>query len=214
MISSLLTLISSLLTLVGEGPPLPTLTLVRLHSSPPCWGWGRYTGDSTVTLLGPRHLASPNCGVEGEPADPATCQLTHPRLHSSPCAPTWASVVRGDGACAVKPSSPAQQPAVLAAEFTALYDRCLASGLKARVVLNYTAGCQTFTVSCSFPVPAETSAAAGRRRRCHRRRRRHGRAATAAPADPARASPSTAPLPVVATSRPAKPRPTTPVQSP
>jgi hypothetical protein len=213
---ALLTFVSPLLTFVGEGPPLPTLTLDRLHSSPPprTGVGGGIQATEQSPCWAPRHLASPTCGGAGEPADPATCQLTHPRLHSSPCAPTWASVVRGDGACAVKSSSPAQQPAVLAAEFTALYDRCLASGLKARVVLNYAAGRQTFTVSCSFPVPAETSAAAGRRHCRHRRHRRRGRAATAAPADPARASPSTAPLPVVAMPRPATPRPTTPVQSP
>ncbi len=60
-------------------------------------------------------------------------------------------MVRGDGACALKSSSPAQQPAVIAAEFTALYDRCLGSGLKACVVFNHAAGRQMLTVSCSFP---------------------------------------------------------------
>ncbi len=109
----------------------------------------------------------------------------------------------------MKSSSPAQQPAIIAAEFTALYDRCLASSLKAHVVFNHTAGCQMLTVSCSFPVPAETSTTAGRRPRRHRRRRRRGRAATSAPAAPAWATPATAPLPVVSTLLL-----TTPVQSP
>jgi hypothetical protein len=36
----------------------------------------------------------------------------------------------------VEPTSP-PQPAVIAADFTALYDRCLASGLKARVVFSH-----------------------------------------------------------------------------
>ncbi len=175
-----------------EGSPPSTLTLDRLPPSPPCWGWGRYTGCSTVTLLGPRHLASPTSGVAGEPAVPAGCQLTHPRPYSSPRAPTWASVVRGEGARAVKTTSPSQQPAVIAADFTTLYDRCLASGLKARVVFSHAAGRQTLTVSCSFPAPAETSVATGRCRRRHRRRRRRSKAATDKPDAPARATPSTA----------------------
>jgi hypothetical protein len=50
----------------------------------PCWA--------------PRHLASPTCGVAGEPAAPARCQLTHLRPYSMPRALTWASVVRGEGA--------------------------------------------------------------------------------------------------------------------
>jgi hypothetical protein len=107
-----------------------------------------------VTLPGPRHLASPICGVAGQPAMLAGNQLTHPRSYNSPGAPTWASVARGEGACAVKNIRPLQQPAVSAEDFTALYERCLASGLKARVVFSHAAGCQTISVSCTFPVPA------------------------------------------------------------
>jgi hypothetical protein len=69
---------SPLLTFVGEGSPLPTLTLDRLHSSPPpCWGWGRYTGYSTFTLPGPPPPRLPHpwgrrrAGCSGYlPADP------------------------------------------------------------------------------------------------------------------------------------------------
>jgi hypothetical protein len=142
-------------------------------------------------------------------------QLTHPRSHISPCAPTWASVVRGEGARAAKTSRPSQQPAVIAAEFTALYDQCLASGLRARVVFNHVDGQQTMTVSCSFPAPAETSAATGRRRRRHRRRQRRGRAATGAPDVPAQAAPSTTTVPaVVSMPKPTSPQPGLTVQSP
>jgi hypothetical protein len=102
----------------------------------------------------------------------------------------------------VKTTSPSQQPPVLAADFTALYDRCLASGLKARVVFSHAAGQQILTVSCSFPVTAETSVATGRHRRRHRHRRRRGRAATDAPDAPARTTPSATAPPVVSTPQP------------
>jgi hypothetical protein len=117
--------------------------------------------------LAPRHLASPICGVAGEPAMPAGSQLTHPRPYNSPRATTWASVARGEGASVVNTARPQQQPAVTAAEFIALYDRCLASGLKARVAFSHAAGRQTLSLTCIFPVPAGSAAAAGKRsRRC------------------------------------------------
>jgi hypothetical protein len=128
---------------------------------------------------------------------PAGNQLTHPRSYNSPGAPTWASVARGEGACTVKNIRPLQQPAVSAADFTALYERCLVSGLKACVVFSHAAGCQTLSLSCTFPVPAGSTVAAGKRRRRHRHSRRRGqgrsRAATAAPEVPVPAtSPSAA----------------------
>ncbi len=76
---------------------------------------------------------------------------------------------------------PLQQPAVTAADATALCDRCLASSLKAPVVFSPAAGRQTLSLSCTSPAPAESAAAAGKRRRHHHCRRRRGRAATAAP---------------------------------
>jgi hypothetical protein len=125
---------------------------------------------------------------------PANNQLTHTRSYNPPRAPTWASMVRGEGLCVVENTRPLQQPAVTAADFTALYDRCSASGLKARVVFSHTAGHQTLTLSCTFPAPAEFTAAAGKRHRRHCRRQRRGRAATAAPGDPDQAtSPTAAP---------------------
>ncbi len=120
-------------------------------------------------------------------------------------------MVRGEGARAVEHTRPPQL-AVIAAEFSALYDRCLASGLKARVVFSHAAGRQMLSVSCSFPVPAETTVAAGRRRRRHRRRRRRGRAATAAPVAPAQATPASPPIAVPSVV--STPQLETPMQSP
>ncbi len=68
------------------------------------------------------------------------------------------------------------------------------------------------SVSCSFPVPAETSVVAGRRRRRHRRRQRRGKAATVAPVAPAQATPASPSItvpPIVST-----PQLVTPMQSP
>jgi hypothetical protein len=102
----------------------------------------------------------------------------------------------------VKQSCPVQQPAVIAADFLALYNRCLASGLKARLNFSHSAGHQVLTVSCNLPEPAVNLAAAGKRRRRHRRRQRRARAAiasarvstppTATPAAPTPAAPSPA----------------------
>jgi hypothetical protein len=171
---------SSLLTFVEGG----TLFL-QPDACLPAGAGGGFSNAAQSTCRTPRHLASPIWGAAGEPADPAGRQLIHPRPPNSPDFPTWASVARGEGARAVKHCRPVsgQQPAVIAADFMALYDRCLASGLKSRLVFSYAAGHQILTVSCNFPAPAVTTTAAGkrRRRRRHRRCRRHGRAATPAP---------------------------------
>jgi hypothetical protein len=140
---------------------------------------------------------------------PAGSQLTHPLPYNSPRATTWASVARGEGASAVNIARPQQQPAVTAAEFIALYDWCLASGLKAHVAFSHAAGRQTLSLSCIFPAPAGSpagsAAAAGKRRRRHRRRRRRGRAATVAPDAPVWATPPTAASTAVQAPQPALP---------
>jgi hypothetical protein len=114
----------------------------------------------------------PRLGVAGEPAGPVGCQLLNspPRPHTSLGTPMWASVAKGDVLTRVeKTTCPGQ--AVTAAEFSALYERCMASGLKAHLVVSHAAGCQAITVSCSIPVLAVTATAAGRRRHCRRHRR-------------------------------------------
>jgi hypothetical protein len=80
-------------------------------------------------------------------------------------------------------------PAVTAANFMTLYYHCFASGLQARLVFSAVARGQTFNVSCHVPVPASTTAVAGKPRRHHRRRRKRGGATTSAPESPARVRP-------------------------
>ncbi len=156
----------------------------------------------------------PRRGAVGVPARPARCQLTtspSPRPLTSQGSPTWASVVRGEACPSVeKATCPRSQPAVTAADLSALYQRCMASGLKARVVISHAAGCQIFTVSCNIPFPAVTKTVTGR---CRRRRRRR-RAATVAGEEPANVSPHVAvaglsPLPVPSSPAPSPP-PSTP----
>jgi hypothetical protein len=124
----------------------------------------------------------PHLGVVGKPAEPAGCQLFNPSPcpHTSLDPPTWASVARGDVYTRVEEATcTGPPPAITAAEFSWLFERCMASGLKARLVTNHMAGCQTITVTCTLPVTAENATAAGRRRRRRHHHRWRGRAATA-----------------------------------
>ncbi len=108
----------------------------------------------------------PHRGVVGAPAGMAGDQLTNtsPRPTTSLSSPTWPSVVRGE-AREGTPACPRSQPAIVtAADFSALYQRCVASGLKASVNISHVAGCQVLTVLCTIPAPAMTETAAGRRR--------------------------------------------------
>jgi hypothetical protein len=161
----------------------------------------------------------PPSGVVGAPAGTAGSQLAHTssRPSTSPGSPTWASMVRGEAREGL-PTCPGSQPAIVtAADFSVLYQRCVASGLKARVNISHIAGCQVLTVLCTIPAPAMTETAAGRRRRHRRRRRRH--AATAVCEEPALSSPPVAvaaivfgdpPLPSLPTTPPAPPTPPSP----
>jgi hypothetical protein len=154
------------------------------------------------------------------PAGPAGCQLTHtpPRLPTSQVSPTatWANVVRG-GACARVEGPACPTPAVSTPDFQSLYERCLASGFKARVIFNHVAGLQTATVSCSLPscsLPSSSSNAATAvnpsRCRCHRRRRRRGRAAFTSGANSAHPPSTATTVPAVATRAGEKPCTPTP----
>ncbi len=171
-LSSLLTLVSSLLTLIERGTFLLQSDTRPATCLPPCDGAGGVISTKYCHPAWPPATSPPPSGVAGEPAVPAGWLLTYPHPYNSPGAPPppWASVARGEGLRAVKSTRQKQQPAAIAADFTALYDWCLASGLKARVVFSHAAGRQTLTISCNFPAPAETTAAAGKRRcrhRCH-----------------------------------------------
>jgi hypothetical protein len=88
-----------------------------------------------------------------------------------------------------KPACTGSQPAVTAADFSVLYQRCMVRGLKARVTVSHAAGCQVFTLSCNLPAPAMTNTTAGRRRR---RQQRRGRAANTVGEEPTQPSPPVA----------------------
>ncbi len=136
-------------------------------------------------------LPPPYSGVVGKPAGLAGCQLSN----VSPCplislvSPTamWASMVRG-GVCSSleEPACPTPQPAVSTADFSAPYERCQASGLKARMVFSHSSGLQIITVSSSLPTATTTAATAGKCR--HRQRRGHAAMTVGASTD---RSPST-----------------------
>ncbi len=93
-----------------------------------------------------------------------------PRPPTSLVSPTatWVSVVRG-GVCASveRPVFPTPQPAVSTADFSALYERCMASGLKVCVVFRHAAGLHVITISCSLPRATTTATTAEKRRRRH-----------------------------------------------
>jgi hypothetical protein len=75
----------------------------------------------------------PHPGVAGGPAGKARSQLTvtTSRPSTSPSSPTWASVVRGEAREGFPACSGSQPAAFSVAEFSVLYEHCLASGLKA-----------------------------------------------------------------------------------
>ncbi len=87
--------------------------------------------------------------------------------------------------------SPTPQPASFTADFSALYERCLASGHEARLVFRHAADLQVVTVACSLPTTTTIAATVNKRRRCHRRSQWSRRAATTVGASMDR-SPSTA----------------------
>ncbi len=84
-------------------------------------------------------------------------------------APTWASIVR-DGARAI-------HTAVLRQDFLALYERCIDSGLRTRLLLRHQAGSNEITISCRLSAPTSDAYAPTDARR---RRRQHKRAPVAA----------------------------------
>jgi hypothetical protein len=101
----------------------------------------------------------PHLGVVGEPAGPAGCQLFNPspRPHTSLGPPTWASVTRGyvytrveEATCTGPP------PAITAAEFSALFERCMASGLKAPWLLTTWLGARPSPLRAPYQLQPRT----------------------------------------------------------
>jgi hypothetical protein len=186
-------------------------------------------GRSTAALTqhpSPRQTASPSCG-DGRYRQAGTLLASH----ASPsegvdgmlsCAgPPWASVVR-DGAQPrssppISPPIPLSTPtaAVTRDELLALYERCVASGLKARFAVRYVAGVQEASLTCSLspPISATNAPTIKRRRRRHRRRVLAATVATDTPplADVAMTS---KPLPCQMAPSTAHARPLTPPAAP
>jgi hypothetical protein len=159
--------------------------------------------------LSPRPPASPSTGVVGWARRPAG---THPlpgnRAVSNP-APSWASIVR-DGARAN--TSPAvSSPAVSRLDFLALYERCIDSGLRTRIVIRHQDGSHEISISCRLSAPPVDAHAPTYARRRRRRRNRAPIAAAASqsasqPAQGARAHSTPSPT---ASSPPKETSPTT-----
>jgi hypothetical protein len=125
----------------------------------------------------PPLLPHPQYGVEGGSAGPAWCQSPHfsPSSPPSHAAPSWTSVVRGDTQSRVEErASPIRPPAVSTADFTSLYERCVAGGLKACMILSYISGRQLVNLSCSLPTYSKMPIVPAEGRSRHRRWRRCG----------------------------------------
>jgi hypothetical protein len=125
----------------------------------------------------PPLLPHPQYGVEGGSAGLAGCQSPHLSPSSPPSheASSWTSVVRGDMPSRVEERvSPRQPLAVSTADFTSLYERCVADGLKACMILSYVTGRQLVNLSCSLPAHSKTPTVPGKRHSRRRQRRHHG----------------------------------------
>ncbi len=93
-----------------------------------------------------------------------------------------------NGTC-LKPSPPVVISST--ADFLALYDRCVSSGLKTRISLSNTSGLQEVTIMCHFP----SSLTSAPRRRRRRRPRRCGQAVSATATTRTSSPPMTLALP-------------------
>jgi hypothetical protein len=165
--------------------------------------------------ISPQLPASPSsAGVAGRAVRTAETRLPASYTGSRPIhtpAPSWASIVR-DGARA-------NHTAVSRHDFLTLYERCIDSGLRTRLILRHQAGSNEISISCRLNAPpADVYAPPNVRRR----RRRRKRAPAAAPAvsnpsppldsgpshktapSPQTTAPREAPSPAEAASPPAK----------
>ncbi len=149
--------------MVGH-PPSTLLPVPPSVTPPPSGVGGCSIAAGRSSRLAPRHAASPSSGVAGEPAGHARLQPVNPSPPpTSRVSPTWAGVVRGGvGSSVGEPAVSRPLPPVTAADFSALYGRCLENGLKARVSFNHAAGQQTVTLTCFLSDPSTSAATAGR----------------------------------------------------
>ncbi len=141
----------------------------RLSASPSLGvdGMPRQAGN-TLVHPSPLLLASPFTGVDGRLCREGGIQQQSFPLPANPtlstAAPSWASVVR-DG------TSSGSLPALQREEFFRLYERCVASGLRARVEIRNGSGFQEVTLSCCLQTSSNANVAPRARRRRHRQRR-------------------------------------------
>ncbi len=115
--------------------------------------------------------------------------------------PSWASIVQGDAHAAAP-------PAISRQDFLALYERCITSGLRSRIVFRHQAGSHEISISCRLSAPpTDAHASAAERRRRHRCKRAVA-AAGPTPPPPDLAPPPSShdppPSPAVVASPPAK----------
>jgi hypothetical protein len=153
-------------------PPPPHLSSPSLHASPSPGVDGSRPG--VLQELSPRPPVSPSTGVVGWARRLAgTHQLPGNRTVSNP-APSWASIVR-DG---VRANT---NPAVSRQDFLALYERCIDSGLRTRIVIRHQDGSHEISISCRLSAPPVDAHAPAYARRRRRRRKRAPVATAASP---------------------------------
>ncbi len=146
------------------------LLLPPLHASPSPGVDGSRPG--VLQELSPRPPASPSTGVAGWARRLAGIHhLPGNRTVSNP-APSWASIVR-DGARAN------MNPAVSRQDFLALYERCIDSGLRTRIVFRHQDSSHEISISCRLCAPPVDAHAPANTRRRRRRRKRAPVAAAA-----------------------------------
>ena len=90
--------------------------------------------------------------------------------------PSWADVVRTGPRLSPSPPAATSASPASSADFLALYERCISSGLKTRINMSSSAEVHEVILTCHFP----TATALTRRRRRRRRPRRRGLAVNAA----------------------------------
>jgi hypothetical protein len=149
----------------------PCRTVLQFYLPPPVWPLAAPPPTPTGRRLG-----------AGWPAGSGSTELRHlPPQNTTGIgsnSPSWADVVR-NGPC-LSPSPPAGatiSSSSTTADFLAMYDCCISSGLKTRINISNLAGVQEITLTCHIL----TSLASARRRR---RPRRHGQAVRAASPTP------------------------------
>ncbi len=122
---------------------------------------------------------SPHTGVEGRSAGSEEL-LLHPAQHTAPSVspPCSTSVPRLPASSNFGVEGGSTRLAGSAADFMALYDRCIANWLQAQLTFNHHAAHQELIILCRLPAPSTCTSMDRRRCRRRRHRRRCGPAAS------------------------------------